>query len=826
MEATAGLADLIDEIADILNFHEPVLADTVAEAIAAGWLAGGHAVTRALPPSFKPPQPPGTPAPPQPPGEPVIRFPQTEAAVRDLHSRGVVTKEDFDAMTAAAKAQAFTVARQASADAVAGIRDALVENLARGGTLREFAEAVEAAGGVLSPAHVENVYRTNVMEAYSRGQREILDHPLVADELPYVAYTAVHDSRVRPNHLALERHGIDGTNVYRRDDPVVNKFYPPWDFNCRCHLIPLSVEDAAGRGVNEAREWLRTGEPPAAPRHVEHPPFDLPEGWARLSADVWLGWQNMGPAPGGKTKWKNTETGEWRQQKSAPGTGRAVAPPPTPPDLFAQAEQEQAATPAAGAPAPAGGEESEKSQKRLELERQALELGMIGPRILGPEHQRELDTLRGEREKRVLKRPEQVRMVALEMARHLAPDEAKAAVSSAYALGKRVDEGTATDRDRENLEDLKSKIGTGDASIAYRALEELPEIHARTRKAGEAPAAVADPLAAGQEMDIPAQGGRGGFRAKVFKVENGQAFIGYADQDRPQTSMPAESLRHFVNDLSGRVEAPPGSGDADVDAVTSGRAKFLGKGDDGLVFQSGDNVVKVSTTVPFQPFNPGHRSPQQAADMLARQAETSERMRADGIPGILPTKLVRHGDKAFAVRPYVDIPEKLTREQLDEARGIVSSMHEKGWELGDEVQVGVRGGRVYLFDTGKARRLDMSNPKYALDGMRSDEGYLEMLYSRNGERYEPALTGDRLKRHWEELYHYSDLLAGAGDRAEAERVLRAASKAKYDMARELFKESRGGRMPREEYFAAVKKLNGQMQEIEGRLGANPEGATR
>jgi hypothetical protein len=58
-------------------------------------------------------------------------------------------------------------------------------------------------------------------------------------------------------------------------------------------------------------------------------------------------------------------------------------------------------------------------------------------------------------------------------------------ITKTRALGKSVTAGTATMKDREDLEDLMTKIGTGYSNVAYRALEMLPEIAEKTRKAGE-----------------------------------------------------------------------------------------------------------------------------------------------------------------------------------------------------------------------------------------------------------------------------------------------------------------------------------------------------
>lgn len=238
-----------------------------------------------------PPPPPPPPTASTSPGEgrgPILRLPIVEAAQRDLEQRQVLPREDFDRLSEVARRSAFTVARVQSLDALERIRIALAADVNQGGTLREFRDQVEQVLGesLLTPAHIETVYRTNVGAAYTQGLMEVLQHPLVSDEFPYLEYTATHDSRTREEHLAMETLGIDGTAVYRRDDPVMRRFLPPWDYNCRCAVVPLSIEDAARRGVNEAREWLQTGIPPARPAWVQHPPFDPPANFAGPSGWV------------------------------------------------------------------------------------------------------------------------------------------------------------------------------------------------------------------------------------------------------------------------------------------------------------------------------------------------------------------------------------------------------------------------------------------------------------------------------------------------------------------------------------------------------------
>lgn len=142
---------------------------------------------------------------------------------------------------------------------------------------------MEAAVGAsaLTPAHVETVFRTNVLGAYAAGQKAVLAHPAVRSEFPYVAWYATRDTRVRPDHRAMETAGLDGTNVFRADDPALLAVWPPAGWNCRCKVVLLTLEDAAARGVREAIAWLASGLPPARPQFVAAVPLVLPAGWAR-----------------------------------------------------------------------------------------------------------------------------------------------------------------------------------------------------------------------------------------------------------------------------------------------------------------------------------------------------------------------------------------------------------------------------------------------------------------------------------------------------------------------------------------------------------------
>lgn len=216
---------------------------------------------------------------------------------------------------------------------------------------------------------------------------------------------------------------------------------------------------------------------------------------------------------------------------------------------------------------------------------------------------------------------------------------------------------------------------------------------------------------------------------RVTAVNDGQVKLSkHKDSDHGPV-MPAESVKHFVNDLAGKVDLPK-HGRAEIDAVVGGKAEFLGKGDDGLAFRVGDKVVKVSTTVPFQPENPGHRSPQQAIDMLRDQAVVGNKLADMGIEGVQRSEFVVHGDKGFQIKEWVEIPDKLTQAQLDEAQGILLAIHAKGYTVNDQMQVGLdKAGKVVMFDIGKA---GPSNDRFDID---DDHSAMRRLYEDHGGKY-------------------------------------------------------------------------------------------
>ncbi len=240
-------------------------------------ISSGEAYGPEVPPPFTPTAPPAN----SPEG---IHFPIIEEATKNLSEKNVLTRDRFDALDAAAKAKSFTVANVQAEETLTKVRDVLAENVEKGASYDTFRQAVLEAvdeGTFMSPWHMETVFRTNVQSAFSDGKQVVLNHPLVRSAFPYVRYDSIHDNRVRPEHRAMDELGIQGTNIYRINDPVFQTFRPPWDYNCRCGWSPTTVDHAAEQGINEAKEWLETGVEPSPPAFVPMPPFEPPPGFQR-----------------------------------------------------------------------------------------------------------------------------------------------------------------------------------------------------------------------------------------------------------------------------------------------------------------------------------------------------------------------------------------------------------------------------------------------------------------------------------------------------------------------------------------------------------------
>lgn len=241
--------------------------------------------------------------------EPIVHLPALEAAVETIRNSPPMAGSNYVETAQQVRSGAFAITGDMTEKAVTDVQNQLAVAIAEGKPQAEFIETVskrlETEGSPLSPPHLENIFRNTTQAAYSNAQFKAVGNPLVTDYFPYAGYMATKggapnggDGRTRDSHIALNTAGLDGTNIYRMDDPTFVKFRPPWSFSCRCSWHPVTVEQAAKKGVKEAQEWLERAKGmakatggtfyqylnatlPAEPQHVTPPSFQPPAEFKR-----------------------------------------------------------------------------------------------------------------------------------------------------------------------------------------------------------------------------------------------------------------------------------------------------------------------------------------------------------------------------------------------------------------------------------------------------------------------------------------------------------------------------------------------------------------
>lgn len=162
-------------------------------------------------------------------------------ALRYARDKRVVLPEEFYLLDLNARQYATTVSGLASLDQIKTVINLSNKAIESGSTFQEFQKAVKESGIELSPHHLDNIFRTNIQNAYAHGiwtqQQENKANR------PYLRYSSLNDGRTRPSHLALN-------NIVRHiDDSFWYTHYPPNGFQCRCAIDAITESQAKRLGI-------------------------------------------------------------------------------------------------------------------------------------------------------------------------------------------------------------------------------------------------------------------------------------------------------------------------------------------------------------------------------------------------------------------------------------------------------------------------------------------------------------------------------------------------------------------------------------------------
>jgi hypothetical protein len=182
-------------------------------------------------------------------------LPLAQRAAEALRSRRLVTADQMRTLSEDAKSRALIVAGVVRQQAMVALQP-LLEEQALAPSLASFRRRLREEGlaDAIAGRHVETAFRDAVQTAYADGIDRLLDDPLVGEAFPYVERLPIKDSRLSRVCAWASRAGLNGTGIYRRDDPAWRLVRPPTHHNCRCGVNPLTREMAAAKGILAGRD--------------------------------------------------------------------------------------------------------------------------------------------------------------------------------------------------------------------------------------------------------------------------------------------------------------------------------------------------------------------------------------------------------------------------------------------------------------------------------------------------------------------------------------------------------------------------------------------
>ena len=155
-----------------------------------------------------------------------------EDALAWMEQRQIVLPDVYyNQLTDLERLRAFSVAQVTVLDELASIHSSLMDAIDKGMTQEQWKrqllsnpEMIETLK--LSNARLDNVFRTNVQQAYSMGIARQQESPRALKRRPFFQYDAINDSRTRPAHAAMDNF------IARHDDPVWQRWTPICGYRC------------------------------------------------------------------------------------------------------------------------------------------------------------------------------------------------------------------------------------------------------------------------------------------------------------------------------------------------------------------------------------------------------------------------------------------------------------------------------------------------------------------------------------------------------------------------------------------------------------------
>jgi len=172
-----------------------------------------------------------------------------DEAIKFFREKTNVDTETWRDVWGAAHSRSFSVAGAAGDALLSDLRREVDKAIAEGTALEEFRsgfdDIVNKNGWDYRGERnwrARIIFQTNIRTAYSAGRYAQMTLPETLEAFPFWQYQ--HSGAVHPR---LDHLSWDG-KVWRADNPVWSKIYPPNGFGCGCFVVPASSSDLARQG--------------------------------------------------------------------------------------------------------------------------------------------------------------------------------------------------------------------------------------------------------------------------------------------------------------------------------------------------------------------------------------------------------------------------------------------------------------------------------------------------------------------------------------------------------------------------------------------------
>jgi len=179
-----------------------------------------------------------------------FKWPRLQEAVDWLLGQQILTKEQL-----AKRIDDATKGQLGDFDIWAGsindqLRNELAQSVHAGEGRDDWKKRMDKASlGFTSNA--ETTGRTWMHRSFTQGTKESLADPVVGELFPYWLYESTSDSRTRATHRAM------GGKVAFRGSPLADEMERlANEYGCRCTLVPLTVDDAKAKGIDDNTGWV------------------------------------------------------------------------------------------------------------------------------------------------------------------------------------------------------------------------------------------------------------------------------------------------------------------------------------------------------------------------------------------------------------------------------------------------------------------------------------------------------------------------------------------------------------------------------------------